>query len=66
LIEEVGLKGVRRGDAMFSEQHANFIVNLGQATAADVKALMDEAVARVWSAKGVRLEAEVKLLGEWP
>lgn len=65
LIEEAGLKGVRHGQAMFSPRHANFIVNLGGATAAEVKALIDEAVARVEARRGIRLEPEVKLVGEW-
>ncbi len=65
LIESVGLKGARRGNAMFSEQHANFIVNLGEATAAEVRALMAEAVERVRVQHGVVLEPEVKLVGDW-
>jgi UDP-N-acetylmuramate dehydrogenase len=65
LIEAVGLKGHRRGGAMISDRHANFIVNVGNATAADVCALMDEATRRVWEAKGVRLEPEVRLVGDW-
>ncbi len=65
LIEAAGLKGRRRGGAMFSERHANFIVNLGDATAADVRALMDEAAAAVWALRGVRLEPEIKLVGDW-
>ena len=43
LIEQAGLKGKRIGDAQISPKHANFIVNLGQARANDVKALMDMA-----------------------
>jgi len=65
LIEAVGLKGHRHGGAMFAEQHANFIINMGDATAADVCALMDEATRRVWDAHGIRLEAEIKLVGDW-
>lgn len=65
LIEEVGLKGARRGDAMFSERHANFIVNLGRAKAADVRALMDEAIVRVRERRGIELQPEVKLVGDW-
>jgi len=65
LIDAVGMKGQRHGGAMVSEQHANFIVNVGGATAADVRALMIEAARRVWEAKGVRLEPEIKLVGDW-
>ena len=65
LIEAVGLKGRRHGGAMISPQHANFIVNVGAATAADVRALMDDAVQRVSDVTGVRLEPEIKLVGDW-
>ncbi len=65
LIEATGMKGQRRGGAMIAEQHANFIVNVGGATAEDVRALMAEAARRVWKAKGVRLEPEIRLVGEW-
>ena len=65
LIEGVGLKGRRVGGAMISEQHANFIVNVGDATAADVKRLMDEIADTVWRARSIRLVPEIKLVGEW-
>lgn len=65
LIEAVGLKGRRVGGAMISEQHANFIVNVGEATAADVKRLMDEVAETVWQAQAVRLVPEIKFVGEW-
>jgi UDP-N-acetylmuramate dehydrogenase len=65
LLEECGLKGERIGDAAFSERHANFIVNLGQARAADVRALIELARKRVEEQTGVRLEPEVRLVGEW-
>jgi len=65
LIEEVGLKGRRIGNAQISPTHANFIVNLGGATAAEVRALMDEAMDAVASVRGFRLEPEIKLVGEW-
>ena len=65
LIEAVGLKGRRVGGAMISEQHANFIVNVGDATAADVKALMDEVADIVWQARAIRLVPEIKLIGDW-
>ena len=65
LIEAAGLKGRRVGGAMVSEQHANFIVNLGDATAADVKALMDEVSETIWRARAIRLVPEIKLIGDW-
>lgn len=65
LIEQAGLKGHRIGNAQISEQHANFIVNLGDARAADVKALMDHAREKVAAMSGVELQPEVKLIGEW-
>jgi UDP-N-acetylmuramate dehydrogenase len=65
LIEACGLKGQRHGGAMISEEHANFIVNLGGATAADVRFLMREAARRVWEMQAVRLEPEIRLVGEW-
>jgi UDP-N-acetylmuramate dehydrogenase len=65
LLESVGLKGARMGGAAFSEQHANFIVNLGGARADEVRALIDLARSRVMESTGVSLEPEVRLIGEW-
>jgi UDP-N-acetylmuramate dehydrogenase len=65
LIEAVGMKGQRCGGAMISEQHANFIVNVGGATAADVRQLMEKAARRVWEATGIHLEPEIRLVGDW-
>ncbi|MHB8631672.1 MAG: UDP-N-acetylmuramate dehydrogenase [Candidatus Limnocylindria bacterium] len=65
LVEAAGLKGARIGDAMVSEKHANFIVNAGSATAADVRALMRRCQAEVRSRFGVELVPEVELVGEW-
>lgn len=65
LIEAAGLKGMTRGRAQFSERHANFIVNVGGASAADVAALIMEAHNRVREQTGVDLELEVELRGEW-
>jgi UDP-N-acetylmuramate dehydrogenase len=65
LIELVGLKGHAVGGAQISPQHANFIVNTGGARAADVRALLEIARDRVWERRGVWLEPEVKLVGEW-
>ena len=65
LIEQAGLKGVRIGGVQISPKHANFIVNLGEARAADVKALIDLARERVQEQFGVELELEIELVGEW-
>lgn len=65
LIEAVGLKGVTHGGAQLSQRHANFIVNVGGASAADVAALIQVAHNRVKEQFGVELELEVELRGEW-
>jgi UDP-N-acetylmuramate dehydrogenase len=65
LIEAAGFKGKRIGQAQISQRHANFIVNLGGARAADVRQLMEQARAEVGRRFGVELAAEVKFLGEW-
>jgi UDP-N-acetylmuramate dehydrogenase len=64
LIEAAGLKGLRVGGAEISTVHANFIVNRGGASASDVLALIDQARSAVQAASGIRLETEVKILGE--
>ncbi len=65
LIEAAGLKGKRRGDAEISSKHANFFVNHGGATSADVYALIELAQQRVAEKFDVELELEVELLGDW-
>lgn len=65
LIEAAELKGKRCGQAQVSEQHANFIVNRGGATAFEVKQLMEYVQQTVWERHHVRLEPEVRLVGEW-
>ncbi|HLZ60515.1 MAG TPA: UDP-N-acetylmuramate dehydrogenase [Ktedonosporobacter sp.] len=64
LIEAAGMKGLIHGKAQISERHANFIVNLGGASSADVAALIREAHRRVYEQFGVDLELEVELRGE--
>lgn len=59
LIEQAGCRGLRIGDAQVSEKHANFIINLGNATAHDVKALIGEVASRVEKACGIKLHLEV-------
>jgi len=65
LIEAAGLKGATEGGAMVSTKHANFIVNVGDASAADVKALMERCQREVAEKFGVDLVPEVELVGEW-
>lgn len=66
LIDEAGLKGERVGDAEVSPVHANFIVNRGKATSADIMALMRRVRERVKQSRGIDLEPEVLLYGrEW-
>lgn len=62
-IEKAGLKGLRIGGACISEKHANFIVNLGNAKASDVKSLIDKVKEEVLKREGVLLEEEVELWG---
>lgn len=66
LIDELGLKGTRRGAAVVSPKHANFVVNEGGATAADVIALLDLVRERVRAETGIDLELEVKVWGRRP
>ena len=63
LIEEVGLKGSRAGDAQVSEKHGNFIINLGAAKAGEVFALIKKIGRAVEKEKGITLELEVKIVG---
>jgi len=65
LIEEAGLKGERLGGAMVSPKHAGFILNAGGASAADVCALINLIEKKVFERFGVRLEREVRLIGEF-
>jgi len=62
VIEAVGLKGVKRGDMCFSEQHANFLVNTGEGKFEDAFSLIQEAKRRVQEEFGILLEEEIILL----
>ena len=64
LIEQCGLKGCRIGGAQVSEKHAGFIVNVGEAAAADILQLIGHVQAVVQAQTGVHLETEVRVLGE--
>lgn len=63
LIDQCGLKGLRIGGAQVSEKHAGFVVNVGNATAEDVLAVMERVKTEVKSQTGVTLEPEVEILG---
>ena len=64
VIEELGLKGVRLRGAQISELHANFIVNVGNATAKDVLGLVSLVQDKVREAHGIKLESEWRVIGE--
>ena len=64
LIEAAGLKGARLGGAQVSEKHANFIVNTGNASATDIETLLLQVQAEVVRVHGVRLETEVRIVGD--
>jgi len=61
LIDQTGLKGYQVGDAAISTKHAGFAVNLGSATAEDVKNLLGQVSDKVFDATGIRLEPEVRI-----
>ncbi len=63
LIDAAGCRGLRRNDAQVSEKHCNFLLNLGQATSADIEALGEEVRARVLAHSGVALEWEIQRVG---
>lgn len=65
LIEQAGLKGTRVGGAVVSEKHANFIVNDGGATAADIVNLIHLVQERVLQQSGIELEPEIERTGDW-
>jgi UDP-N-acetylmuramate dehydrogenase len=63
-IEEAGLKGFRMGQAMVSDRHANFIINLGKATAQEVINLMEWVERKIYEEKAISLEREIRVVGE--
>ncbi len=66
IIEEAGLKGKRIGNAEVYTKHANFIINRGNASAADVYRLIQMIELEVKEQKGINLKREIKLIGNWP
>ena len=65
LIDDAGLRGFRVGDAMVSDKHCGFVINTGAASASDVRSLMRQVSERVYENSGVRLEPEVRFLGNF-
>ena len=63
MIDRAGCRGLIRGDAQVSEKHCNFLINRGEATAADLEALGEEVRRRVAEATGVWLEWEIRRVG---
>jgi UDP-N-acetylmuramate dehydrogenase len=63
LIDAAGCRGLRRGGAVVSEKHCNFLINTGNATAADIEGLGEDVRRRVRAATGVTLEWEIRRIG---
>lgn len=63
LIEAAGCRGMRRGGAMVSEQHCNFLINTGEASAGELEALGEEVRRRVFETSGVELRWEIRIVG---
>ena len=61
MIDQAGLKGFRVGGAEVSKKHAGFVVNVEQATAEDVKRLLEQVADKVFENTGIRLEPEVRI-----
>lgn len=66
ILDELGLRGMCRGDAQVSPVHANIIVNTGNATAADVRSLIAYARDLAYEKMRISLEPEIRFIGEWP
>ncbi|WP_299293340.1 UDP-N-acetylmuramate dehydrogenase [uncultured Tateyamaria sp.] len=64
VIDDAGLRGARRGGAQMSEKHSNFLINTGDATAADLEGLGEEVRKKVYDSSGITLEWEIMRVGE--
>lgn len=64
VIEDAGMRGARRGGAQMSEKHSNFLINTGQATAADLEGLGEDVRKKVYDSSGVTLEWEIMRIGD--
>lgn len=65
LIERAGMKGASAGDAVVAQEHANFILNRGEASAAQIRSLIERVRIRVYEVCGVRLEEEIRYIGDF-
>jgi UDP-N-acetylmuramate dehydrogenase len=65
VVDKIGLRGYRVGDAQFAEKHSNFIINLDRARAADVRALIELAKSKAQDQLGIALEEEVMYVGRF-
>lgn len=65
LIQDSDLRGYMVGGAQVSEKHCGFVINKGNATANDIMKLINDVKKIVWEKQGVRLECEVRIIGEW-
>jgi len=65
LVDAAGCRGLRMGGAQVSEKHANFLINTGDATSADIEGLGEEVRRRVSESQGVSLEWEIQRVGRW-
>ena len=63
LVDELGFKGLAEGGAMVSEEHANFIVNTGEATAGDILRLIQRIQEKALVERGISLKTEVQIVG---
>jgi UDP-N-acetylmuramate dehydrogenase len=65
IIDELGLRGLSIGEAMIAPWHGNFIINTGHAHAADIRALTETVIEKVYAALGLTLEPEILFVGDW-
>jgi UDP-N-acetylmuramate dehydrogenase len=65
LIDQVGMRGARVGGAQFSEQHCNFMINIGNATARDFETLGNIAIQKVFEGTGIAMQWEIKIMGRY-
>jgi UDP-N-acetylmuramate dehydrogenase len=65
ILDELGLRGLRRGDAQIAPFHGNIIINRGSATAEEVRWLVETAQRTALERKGLNLETEIRFIGEW-